>query len=123
MRTTLDGKVLFDEQLLEIDVDSKQRAMKERSVSGLDGVVSIDLGGRGRKIKQKGQLRAGSWKQMEERIGQISSFMDGKVHTLKTDKGQEFGNVRMDGFKATKRNESGGGVVVSYEIEYMQLKV
>lgn len=123
MRTTLDGQVLFDEQALEIDVDSKRRAVKERSVAGLDGVVSIDLGSRGRKMRQKGQLRAASWKQMGERIEQISSLMDGKVHTLKSREGEEFDNVRIDGFAVTEKSESGGGVVVGYEIEYMQLKV
>ena len=123
MRTMLDGQVVFDEQLLEIDVGSAQRAMKKRAVSGLDGVASIDLGGRGRKIKQKGQLRAASLKQMEERIEQISSLMDGKAHSLVTNEGQVFDNVRMDKFKVTERKKSGAGVVVSYEIEYTQLKV
>jgi len=123
MRTTLDGQILFDEQLLEIDVGSAQRALKERAASGLDGVVSIDLGGRGRKIKQKGQLRAVSSQQLQERIERISSLMDGKEHILRTNEGQVFENVRMDKFKVTEKNESGGGVVVGYEIEYTQLKV
>jgi hypothetical protein len=122
MRTKLDEQILFDEQLLEIDVGSAQRALKERAVPGLDGVVSIDLGGRGRKLKQKGQMRAASLKQMEERIEQISSIMDGKVHSLVTNEGKVFENVRIDKFKVTGKSESGGGVVVSYEIEYTQLK-
>lgn len=122
MSTTLDGQVLFDEQQLEIEVDSKHRAMKERAVAGLDGVLSIDLGARGRKIRQKGRLLAASWKQMEQRLADISAFIDGKGHTLKTSRSEEFCNVRMDAFKVTERSESGGGVVAGYEIEYVQLK-
>jgi hypothetical protein len=123
MRTMLDGQTLFDEQLLEIEAGSAERAVKERAVAGLDGVVSIDLGGRTRKIKQKGQLRAVSSQQMQERIEQISSLMDGKEHILKTNEGRVFTNVRMDKFKVSERNKSGGGIVVDYEIEYTQLKV
>ncbi len=123
MRTTLDGQVLFDEQLLEIEAGSAQREAKGRAVAGLDGVVSIDLGGRGRKIKQKGRMRAVSSQQMQQRTEQISSLMDGKAHTLVTNEGRVFENVRMDKFRVTEKNESGGGVVAGYEIEYMQLKV
>ena len=123
MRTTLDGQVVFDEQLLEIDVGSSERELKERAVSGLDGVASIDLGGRGRKIKQKGQLRAVSSQQMQERIEQISSLMDGKEHILRTNEGKVFENMRMDKFEVRERKKSGGGVVISYEIDYTQLKV
>lgn len=123
MRTTLDGQVLFDEQLLEIEVGSLQRAIKERAAAGLDGVVSIDLGGRGRGLKQKGQLRAVSLQQLQQRIEQISLLMDGKAHTLVTNEGRVFENMRIDKFRVTERNESGGGIVVGYEIEYTQLKV
>ncbi len=123
MRTMLDGQTFFDEQLLEIEAGSAERAVKERAVAGLNGVVSIDLGGRARKIKQKGQLRAVSSQQLQERIEQISSLMDGKEHILKTSEGRVFTNMRMDKFKVSERNKSGGGIVVDYEIEYTQLKV
>jgi len=60
MSVTLDGQVLFDEQHLEIDLGTFSRDSIERAVPGLDGVLSIDLGGRGRGISQKGVLRARS---------------------------------------------------------------
>ena len=51
MRVTLDGQNLFDEQQLEIEPGSITRNSIERAVAGLDGVLSIDIGRRGRKIK------------------------------------------------------------------------
>ncbi|MHC4184584.1 MAG: hypothetical protein ACYSR4_01450 [Planctomycetota bacterium] len=67
MRTTLDGQNLFDEQELEIEAGSLSRDSVERAVPGLGGVLSIDIGGRSRKIKQAGVLRAQSRLQMTRR--------------------------------------------------------
>jgi len=123
MSATLDGQSLFDEQQLEIEPGSISRDSIERAVPGLDGVLSIDLGGRGRKIKQKGVLRAKSRSQMDDRISVISAYMDGDTHTLVTSSGKEFDNLRMDVFKVSKERASGGGVAIDYEIVYTQLEV
>ena len=123
MSATLDGQSLFDEQQLEIEPGSISRDSIERAVPGLNGVLSIDLGGRGRKIKQKGVLRAKSRSQMDNRISVISAYMDGDTHTLVTSSGKEFDNLRMDVFKVSKERASGGGVAIDYEIIYTQLKV
>jgi len=123
MSATLDGQSLFDEQQLEIEQGSISRDSIERAVPGLDGVLSIDLGRRGRKIKQKGVLRAKSRSQMDDRISVISAYMDGDTHTLVTSGGKEFDNLRVDVFKVSKELASGGGVAIDYEIIYTQLKV
>ena len=123
MSTTLDGQSLFDEQQLEIEPGSVSRDSIERTVPGLDGVLSIDLGGRGRKIKQRGVLRAKSRSQMDDRISVISAYMDGDTHMLVTSSGKEFDNLRMDVFKVSKERTSGGGVAIDYEIVYTQLEV
>jgi hypothetical protein len=123
MSTTLDGQVLFDEQQLKIELDSVSRDLIERAVPGLNGVLSIDMGGRGRKIKQKGVLRTTSRSQMNERINEISAYMDGDTHILVTENGEEFDNLRMDVFKVTEERTSGGGVAVDYGIVYTQLVV
>ena len=120
---TLDGQNLFDEQQLEIEAGSIQRDSIEKTVPGLDGILSIDLGNRGRKIKQKGILRAGNNLQMNEKIKAISAHMDGNTHTLKLGNGDLLENLRMDIFKAGKFGPSGVGLVVSYEIVYTQLAV
>jgi len=123
MSTTLDKQELFDEQGLQIESESVHRDAVERKVSGLDGVLSIDLGERSRKIKQTGTLQARSRSQMDSRINSISSYMDGKTHTLVMNSGEEFNNLRMDIFKVSKRWAGGAGVTIGYEIVYTQLKV
>jgi len=120
MSLTLDGQKLFDEQQLEIEAGSFRRDSIEKAVLGLDGVLSVDLGRRVRKIKQRGVLRANSRSQMNDRISAISAYMDGNTHTLVTGSGEEFDNLRMDVFKVSKER-AGDGIVVDYEIVYTQL--
>ncbi len=123
MSATLDGQSLFDGQELEIQPGSFSRDSIERAVPGLDGVLSIDLGGRGREIKQRGVLRAKSRLQMNDRISAISAYMDGDTHILVTGSGEEFDNLRMDVFKVTSEETSGSGLCCNYEIVYTQLRV
>jgi hypothetical protein len=121
MKTTLDEQILFDEQTLEISADSFSRDSIERTVPGLNGVLSIDLGLRGRKIRQTGTIRAKSRIQLNERINKITAFMDGDTHTLVTSSGREFANLRMDSFKTAAEHTDGTGIIIDYEIIYMQL--
>jgi hypothetical protein len=121
--TTLDDKALFDEQDLRIEVDSPDRASIERTVCGLDGMLSIDLGRRARKIRQTGTLRATSRAAMDARLNSIRAFVDGDTHTLATADGQEYGRLRMDAFKQTNTRVGGPGTAVEYEIMYTQLGV
>ena len=123
MSVALDGQALFDEQQLEIEAGSFSRDSIERAVPGLDGVLSIDLGGRGRQIKQKGILRARSIAELNDMIDAISAFMDGDTHTLVVSDGREFCDVRMDSFNTSNERTSGSGVSIDYEIIYTQLKV
>jgi hypothetical protein len=123
MSATLDGQNLFDEQDMKIEQDSIGRDSIERTVPGLDGILSIDMGGRSRKIKQRGVLRARSLSQMDDRIGAILAYIDGDTHTLVIHNGEEFDNVRMDAFKVTEEKTSGSGLCCDYEIVYTQLVV
>ena len=123
MSVTLDGQEVFDRQQLDIKPGSASRDSVERTVPGLDGMLSIDMGGRGRKITQKGVLRAKSRMQLNEKISAISAYMDGDTHMLITDGGEEFDNLRMDVFKVSTERTSGGGAVVDYEIVYTQLQI
>ena len=120
MQVTLDGQRLFDEQPLEIRTGSIHRAWMERTVSGLDGVLSIDLGKRNRQITQTGTLRAESRLQMDSRISTISAHMDGDTHTLIAGN-QELENLRMDSFKILSEHKDSVGIRVDYEIVYTQL--
>ncbi len=123
MGTTLDGQELFDEQDLEIEQGSISRDSIERTVPGLDGVLSIDMGNRGRKIKQSSVLRAKSRAQMDDRIDAILTYIDGGTHKLVICNGEEFDNVRMDSFKVTDEKISGSGLCCNYEIVYTQLVI
>ena len=121
MRTTLDGKTLFDERDLEIRIDPWERIHVERAVPGLDGVLSIDLGRRSRRIRQQGTLRAVDATEMSSRLSAIEAFCDGDTHTLVTTDGSSHANVRFDALKELSRDVTGVGVALTYEIIYTQL--
>jgi hypothetical protein len=123
MKVTLDGHFLFDEQDLEIQPGSFNRASMERNVPGLNGVLSIDLGQRSREIKQKGVLQAKSRTSLDKRIAAVSAFIDGDTHKLVTEIGQQFDNLRIDVFKLSNERITGVGIAVDYEIIYTQLNV
>jgi hypothetical protein len=121
MKVTLDGHFLFDEQGLEIQPGSFNRASMERNVPGLNGVLSIDLGQRSREITQKGVLQAKSRTFLNKKIADISAFMDGDTHKLIIDSARQFNNLRMDIFKIINERTTGVGVAADYEIIYTQL--
>ncbi len=121
MSVTVDGQDLFGQQQLQIEPDSVRRDCVEKAVSGLDGLLSIDLGKRSRKVRQKGTLRAQSWSQMRDRINAISEYVDGNTHTLEISGQQTFENLRMDVFRITGERTSAAGLEVDYEIVYTQL--
>lgn len=121
MAVTIDGQSLFDRQESKIEAGSYRRDSIERAVPGLGGMLTIDLGGRGRKIVQTGTLRAKSDSHINERIAAVNAFMDGDTHTLIVDDGTTLENLRMDSFKVTNERADGAGIVVDYEIVYTQL--
>ncbi len=120
MNVTLDGQLLFDEPVA-IEAGSVERESIERSVAGLDGVLSVDLGGRSRKIRQKGKLRARSRVELNGKVEAISAFVDGDTHTLVDLQGRTFENLRVDSFHVKSEQVSGSGVVVDYEMICTQL--
>ena len=121
MNATLDGQDLFEGHTIEVEAGSLSRDSVEKAVPGLDGVLSVDLGERGRMIKQRGVLRTTSRSQMDKKIGAISAHIDGKTHVLVNGNGQRFENLRMDVFEVTAEKTSGGGIVADYQIVYTQL--
>ena len=123
MSVSLDGNKLFDEYQLELITESVTRQRIDMVVAGLDGTASIDLGQRGRVIRQRGILRAATVNQLEQKIGDISAYFDGAKHTLVTSDGRTFENLRIDRFESGKRQSAGDHVVCDYEIVYRQLVV
>ena len=123
MSVTLDGHSLFGKGLSEVNPDSLKRDCVERTIAGLDGVVSIDLGTRSRRIVQRGVLRAKSRQLISERKKAISAYIDGGAHTLVTNSGEKFDNLRMDVFTVSEERIAGDRVEIDYEIVYTQLRV
>lgn len=122
MKVTLDGKIIFEDRRLRLEAGSVFRQQLERAAAGLDGVVSIDLGLRGRRITQKGVLRAISNEQLAGRIAGIEACMDGLEHSLEVSDGRLFEHLRVDRFEVGPRRFDGGGVSCDYEIRYTQLR-
>jgi len=122
MVASLDGERVFDSES-RFEVGSVVRDKMERAVAGLDGVLSIDLGVRGREIRQRGTICAASRVGLRVKKEKISDFLDGEVHVLCTGEGEVFEDVRMDGFEAGVERASGSGVECDYEVVYRQLRV
>lgn len=120
MRAKLDSTIEFEE--LEVRPESFRRDAEQRSASGVDGVLSVDLGMRDRKLVCKGALRAQSKAALREKIDTISLLMDGKTHTLTTKDGERFGDLRVDAFKVEKQTHNGAGASCEFEIKFSQLR-
>ena len=116
-----DGEELFGGGEGKVEVLSWRRECVERSFGGLDGVVSVDMGRRERKFKQRGQLLADSESGLRERMDVISAYIDGQAYKLVDQGGVAYGRVRMDSFKAVGPIVAGGKVRCEYEISYTQL--
>ncbi len=121
MRATIDSTIEFDQ--LELKVESWRRDKTERNIAGLDGVLSIDKGGRGREVFQKGVLRAVSDDGLYNKLKSISALMDGRSHSLVLSDGRVFDNLRVDMFEAGEKCFSGMDVWCEFSILYTQLRV
>jgi hypothetical protein len=120
MRVWIDGEVKIDEAVFE--AGNVNREVIERGVNGLDGVCSIDLGGRGREIIVEGILRAASGKGLDSFTEKIESKMDGRVCKLSIDDGREFDDVRIDIFETTEREFGGSSVSCKCKLQCKQLQ-
>ncbi len=120
MRVVIDGVIEFEQTSLK--VGSWQRDSIDRSAAGLDGVVSVDAGSRGRELKQSGLVSADSAEALGEQVGMLQGLVDGAEHVLVAGDGREFGNVRVDSVEVGDRKMSGRGWSGKVEIRYTQLR-
>ena len=120
MRGMVDNAIAIEDT--SVEVESWERDSIDRSVAGLDGVLSIDLGMRGREILQKGILRAASSAGLSEKIASVQVLMDGKSHTLSFDDGRAFADLRIDLFDVGRRQFGGSGVSCACVIKCTQLR-
>ena len=116
-----DGKALFGDGADVIEPQSWRRETLDRSFGGLDGVLSVDLGQRGRVLKQRGSLVAGSVGGLDSVIRDISDYIDGQSYVLSDQNGISYANVRMDRFALLEPIAAANQVRCEYEIIYTQL--
>ena len=120
MKAVLDNEIIFNEDYFGLEIKSFQREVVQRSAAGLDGQVSIDLGLRGRKLVQKGQLRAKNQAELQEIIDQINELIDGNEHILKSPDGRVFGNLVIENFQTDSFVFGGTQASCKYQITYTQ---
>jgi hypothetical protein len=120
MKAVLDDKVFFSETIFALEVKSPQRSVIQRSAAGLDGQVNIDLGLRGRKIVQKGELRARNQAELQKQIDEINELIDGKLHILKCPDGRVFENLLIDEFQTGSSVTGGAHTCCQYKLIYTQ---
>jgi hypothetical protein len=117
---SIDDRIFFDEDCFELEVQSPQRSVIQKSAAGLDGQVSIDLGLRRRKLIQKGELRAKSQTELQKKIDEINEIIDGETHIFKNADGRVFENLVIEEFKTGKMINGGVHTSCQYEIIYSQ---
>ena len=120
MFACLDEAIKLEQ--VSLSVGSWSRECDDRSVAGLDGVVSVDMGRRKRKINQQVLLRAGSRNTLNSQKCALEENIDGRQHMLTIDDGQVFENLRMDGAVFGDIRRDGAGISQAVKIEYTQLK-
>ena len=121
MNARLDSTIEYEESQLQIK--SWERGSIDRSVAGLDGVVSVDLGRRSRKLVQSGIIRANSEEQLAEQIDSFALLVDSNEHTLTRGRSHVLTGLRVSNFVAGKVNRSGAGVWCDFEIRFVQTRV
>jgi hypothetical protein len=120
MKAVLDEQIIFDRTSFELEVKSPQRSIIQRLAAGLDGQVGIEMGLRGRKIVQKGQLRAKSQNEFQQQIDVINELIDGNLHILKCPDGRVFKNLLVEDFQTAPSVSGGAHISCRYSITYIQ---
>jgi len=116
-----DGKELFGKGEHSLEVRSWRREGVDYGFAGLDGVLSVDLGRRERKLKQRGWLTAESVGALMRLMEEISGYIDGQSYELVDGGGICYGQVRMDSFTLLGSVTAGNQARCEYEIHYTQL--
>ena len=116
-----DGNELFGKGEHSLGVRSWRREGLDYGFAGLDGVVSVDLGRRERKIKQRGWMTAESVGALMRQVEAISGYIDGQGYELVDRRGVCYGQVRMDSFNLLGSVTVGNQARCEYEINYTQL--
>jgi len=118
---TFDSQAIFGVGEHAIRPLSWRRETLDRGFAGLNGVMSLDLGRRERKLKQHGQLSANSIAALLSMMENIATHIDGKSYELVDQNGCSYADIRMDNFTLLGPINTGNQVRCEYEIIYTQL--
>ena len=118
---TFNDEKLFGAGEHKLKPLSWRREAIQRGFAGLDGVVSVDLGRRERKLKQQGRLSAVSTAALLKRMEEITNYIDGQAYKLIDQHGTVYEQVRMDDFTILGSITSANQACCEYEIIYTQL--
>lgn len=118
MNAKIDSTAEF--KVFKIKTGSWNREAVEKSAAGLDGVVSVDLGERKRKITVSGLVEAQSKATLIAKTALLEAMLDGCMHMLEADAVYE--NLRVDSFAVVKEEVSGRGVGCEFEMVLSQLR-
>lgn len=116
-----DSQAIFGAGRHLLQPGSWRRESTDRGFAGLDGMMSVDLGLRERKLKQRGFLSAASIAGLMQLMANISAYIDGQGYTLLDQHGITYANVRMDSFRLLNPIAVGNQSQCEYEITYTQL--
>jgi len=116
-----DNQQFFDQGQHTMEVMSWRRDNVQRGFAGLDGMVSIDLGRRERKLRQYGYLAASGIEALIALGEEIAAYIDGQVYDLIDQNGRRYEQVRMDSFTASGEVMAGNQARCKYEIIYTLL--
>lgn len=123
LKITFDGASLFARGQHVVQPMSWRRESRDIGFAGLDGVVSMDLGRRERKLKQRGLLVSTSIAALMQLITLIGSYIDGQGYDLIDQHGVFYPQVRMDSFTLLGPVTAANQASCEYEIIYTQLSV
>lgn len=118
---TLDGQPLFSSGPCELTPLSWHRRLLRRELPGLNGEIVLDLGVRGRLLRQTGRLQASSAFDLNGLLRLIVAFQDGRAHTLVDNHGITYPDVLVTSFELTTPLTAGRGFWADYRMEYLQL--
>jgi hypothetical protein len=118
---TFNGQAMFGHGEQSLEGESWRRARVDRGFGGLDGVLSVDLGRRERKLRQRGELTGASRGAVQAMTAVITNYLDGMAYELIDADGTIYSNVRMDSFELAGPICAGVPARCEYEIRYTQL--
>ncbi|MHC4981548.1 MAG: hypothetical protein ACYTF6_00055 [Planctomycetota bacterium] len=119
--SSLDGQDLFGSGPHSIRPETWSRAVQYRGFAGINGLLTLDMGLRSRRINQTGRLQAATTSAIHAIVSEIEAKLDGGIHTLTDDLGFTYPTVLVERFEQSTPVRRSQGFWCDYKISYRQL--